>query len=292
MEATQFNGKMDFGKYAGKPIHPRLLTLLNEVHHFNPQFTYIAKDASGYGATVQVDDVTVLQGNQIVGTISVSIRYRRSDSEPVFIARSENIQRERSQSVSSKHLKIVMKQIKEAFKPRTEEKRIMEITHTIQGKLHRMSRNSISHVQSSVSNAATEVMMFLEKFGNSSAPPTALPIELTTKLGRNWQTYLDNTRIANSVNTAFSQNQGICVRIEMDGRLAVVDLVENTLVEHDTTYDLPPNYQEKITMLKLVDEEQPIEHVGVRFDDYDYINGVRQDFQYFFLVSGATYTNC
>jgi hypothetical protein len=289
MQATQ--PKIEYGKYAGKPIDSRLQVLLNEVHHFNPLFTFIAKDTTGYGDEARIDELTVIQGNQVVGVIAVSHRYRRNESDSVFVARSENIKRERNISVSSKHLKVVMKEIKEAFKPRTDEKRIEEITSTILTKLIRMRRNASSHVQGAVSNAAIEVMMLLQRFAEDPKP-TELPVELVQKLGRNWETYLDGARISEAVSAAYSAKRGVCVRIEMDGKLAVVDLVTDTLTEHDSTYDLATNYQEKITMLKLMDEDQPIEHVGVRFSDWESINGVRMDSDYFFLVSGETFTNC
>lgn len=292
MQAIHPSIKIEYGKYAGKPIAPKLLTLLNEVHHFNPGFTYVAKDTRGVGDTANIDEITVVQGNQIVGVIGVSNRYRRNESEDVFVARSENIKRERAITITSKHLKVVMKEIREAFKPRSMEKRIEEVTDTISTQLLRMKRNATSHVQSSVQSAATEVLMYLHKLQSGNARSTELPSELLAKLGRNWETYLDSARISESVVADYNAKRGICVRIERDGKLAVVDLATDTLTEHDTTYDLTSNYQEKITMLKLMDEAQPIEHVGARFTDWNSENGVRCDYDYFFLVSGATYTNC
>lgn len=288
MQAIQ----IEMGKYAGKKIHPRLQTLLNEVHHFNPQFTYAAKDTTSFGGELHVDELIVLLGNQVVGVIAISTRYRRNDNEPVFIVRSDNIERQRQSSVASKHLKVVMKEVKASFKPRADDKRADEITSSIGSLMHRMVRNANSHVSSSVGNAAVEVMMFLNKFESDESKPTAIPEELDKKLGRDWRTYLDNARIASAVHNSFSHGKGVCVRIERDGCLSVVDLVDKRLSDHESTYDLAPNYQEKITMLKLMDEAQPIEHVGVRFQDCESSNGVRQDFNYFFLVSGATYTNC
>lgn len=289
MQAIQ----IEMGKYAGKKIHPRLQTLLNEVHHFNPQFTYAAKDTiSNFNGEAQVDELIVLLGNQVVGVIAISTRYRRNDSEPVFIVRSDNIERQRQSSVASKHLKVVMKEIKASFKPQDSTKRVDEIQTSVSTQLHRMVRNANGHVNSSVGAASAEVIAFLQQFDSDGPKPTALPYELTKKLGPNWATYLDSARIANSVRAAFDQARGVCVRIERDGKLAVVDLTSKELTDCDSTYDLATNYQEKITMLKLMDEHQPIEHVGVRFEDWESSNGVRQDFQYFFLVSGGTYTNC
>lgn len=288
MQAIQ----IEMGKHAGKKIHPRLQTLLNEVHHFNPQFTYAAKDTMAFNGELQVDELIVLLGNQVIGVIAISTRYRRNDNEPVYIVRSDNIKRERQSSVASKHLKVVMKEVKENFKPQDADKRLSDIQSSISVQLGRMVRNANTHVNSAISQAATEVMMFLHKFETADTKPTALPEELTRKLGRDWKTLLDSARIANSVQTAFSQNRGVCVRIERDGKLAVVDLATMHLADCESTYDLATNYQEKITMLKLMDEHQPIEHVGARFEDWESFNGVRQDFQYFFLVSGNTYTNC
>jgi hypothetical protein len=79
-------------------------------------------------------------------------------------------------------------------------------------------------------------------------------------------------------------NYGICIRIEKDGTLTVVDMNDmNVRMETTSTYDLPANYQEKFAILKIMDYKQPIEHVGVKFEESPDL---------YFLVGGETITTC
>jgi hypothetical protein len=115
---------------------------------------------------------------------------------------------------------------------------------------------------------------------------------LLTSLGREWKDKLNDYRIAKAVTKAFVGNRGVCIRIETDGALATYDLTTKEFVEHKSTYDLPTNYQEKITMLKLMEEYQPIEHVGVWFEESTHDHRLRIEYKYFFLIEGETYTDC
>jgi hypothetical protein len=45
-------------------------------------------------------------------------------------------------------------------------------------------------------------------------------------------------------------------------------------------------------MLKIVEEDQPIEHIGFRFKKTIGNNGVNTDYEYFYLVGGETYISC
>ena len=57
----------------------------------------------------------------------------------------------------------------------------------------------------------------------------------------------------------------------------------DVLMETTNTYDLLPNYQEKFAILKIMEYKQPIEHVGVKFNDLPDL---------YFLVGGETITTC
>jgi hypothetical protein len=101
----------------------------------------------------------------------------------------------------------------------------------------------------------------------------------------------DDYRIANSLLDKFTKHKdGVAIRIEIDGTINVVDIATTSMLyEVKSTYDLPDNYQEKITIAKILEHRQPVEHIGVRFEDSSRDN---PDKVYFYLVGGDTFTDC
>jgi hypothetical protein len=281
-------GKIEFNKYAGKPVEAKLITILCEASMFNPAFTYKVTDTHGYGDKEKISSVAVYEGAQPVGKIGASMRYRRNDNEPVFEVSSEGINKRRG-TQSTKHLKIAVKVIKEMFKPAPIEKRAEELGDTVSDKINRMVRRAADHVEGSVRMAAREVVAFLAEYDELETKPAKVPTNVMAKLPREWRMYIDNHRISRAVQASFSTNTGACLRIEDDGSLSMWDMATKEFTEHKSTYELPTNYQEKITILKLMDEDQPVEHIGVKFSDFTHTNGVRRQMTYFFLVAGDTY---
>jgi hypothetical protein len=87
------------------------------------------------------------------------------------------------------------------------------------------------------------------------------------------------------VYAAYEANNGIVIKLVHDGVMVVVDLTDKTTVKQLTsTYDLPSEYQEKLAILKIMENNQPIAGVGVKVE-YD-------SAPYFFLPAGAIQTTC
>lgn len=286
-------GKVNASKCPDKVLTPSLVTILSEASHFNPNFTYVARDTHFHGGTLKIAAVAVYERAHPVGVISVDERYSRSGNhEMVYSVKAEGIERRRSNVHTTKHLKQAMKTIKDSFKPKQNDERADDLRRTVSQRVDRLSHHADSHLQGIVRSSYAEVIAFLTGYDSLDPKPSQLPSKVTNKLGPTWRTYVDNARIAESVLKDFNANDGVCVRIEEDGTLSVLDLASGHFAEHTSTYDLPTYYQEKITILKVMDENQPVEGVGARFESYDNTNGVRRDMQYFFLVGGETRTTC
>lgn len=285
-------GKVNTGKLAGKPFRPKLVDFMAEVSHAFADFTYIASSTDGYGDRECVYKVAVMSGNQTVGSLAVDRGYRRNDVTELYVVTSDAIENKRHREHNTKHLKLAMKTVKEYFKVKPVNERAVEMQGHLEYKLRRMTTHAEDAVTSPVRNSISEVVAFLASYNELDPKPAGLPNTLEAKLSKHWRDKLNDYRIASSVYTAFKTNQGVCVRIEVDGALATFDLASKEFVEHKSTYDLPTNYQEKISMLKLMDESQPVEHVGVWFEDSSHEHRVRIEHKYFFLVAGKTYTDC
>ena len=108
--------------------------------------------------------------------------------------------------------------------------------------------------------------------------------ELTEAMKSDGQSNYDNYGIAKAVQHSFGSNYGVCIRTEKDGTITVIDMGDmNVRMETTSTYDLPTNYQEKFAILKIMEYKQPIEHVGVKFEESPDL---------YFLIGGETITTC
>jgi hypothetical protein len=287
--------KVDCTKYPDAPLNDKLVTILQELTHHNEDFSYVANERSYFTNTKTISGVSVFNGNQPVGKVEVTLRCRDGKDEIIFSVTSDSIsmgRRGRSNTKETKHLKEAMKVVKEAFKPKSASVLADSIANNVTGKAERIAGWAKDAVRQVVTGASGSIVTFLNAVHNGEAKTDKLPSNLLNSLGSKWQTHLDNYRIALSVSNHCDNGNGVAIRIERDGTMNVVDLKTKGLVACETTYDLPTHYQEKITMLKIVDEDQPIEHIGLRFVADEHCNGVRTTYDYFFLVAGETYTNC
>jgi hypothetical protein len=292
---SEIKDKVELGKYANSQLHDKLMVILQELSHHNPRLTYVATDSTWFGSSgPTVCEVGVLDGYQTIGR--VRIKKRHHTNEVVYAVTSDNIssgnRNRQSHTKESKHLKEVMKVVKETFKPKSDDYQVENITQDVDRRAERLVSWARDHCRSAVTHSSIDVLEYLTNIHKGIVNTNELPISLTSKLGNNWETYVENYRIASSVQTQFQQGYGLAVRIERNGTINVVDLSSRTLSPCSSTYDLPTNYQEKITILKLVEEDQPIEHMGFRFSVNRRDNGVENNYMYFFLIAGETYTSC
>jgi len=155
--------------------------------------------------------------------------------------------------------------------------------------MNSMTRSAEQQFEHSFYNPLAQIGMYLHKVKHEGPQP--FPTELEPKFGKDWMEMGDNYRIAKSLLNKFEkQKDGVAIRIEMDGTINVVDIATvSMLYEAKSTYDLPNNYQEKITIAKILEHRQPVEHIGVRFDDASSDHPERA---YFYLVGGETFTDC
>jgi hypothetical protein len=198
---------------------------------------------------------------------------------------SERIQTKRRASGSNsknikqtKHFKNAVKIAMDVFK-RTEPNVIAaKIVTEIGSYIQSMLNNAGTQARGFVGNHHADVLAYM-----IGATPTMSP-ELIEAMKVDGQARYDNFRIAKAVQHSFVSNYGVCIRTEKDGTITMVDMNDmNVRMETTSTYDLPTNFQEKFAILKIMEYKQPIEHVGVKFEESPDL---------YFLVGGETITTC
>jgi hypothetical protein len=278
--------KIDYGNHTASSvgshvtIAPTLETLMRELHHRMPRISYVVRNVS----QLEVYGVTVYHDYELVGVINIEHHHVEGVKFDSYNIKSERIHTKRKAKGSgsknikqTKHFKNAVKICMDSFK-RTESNVIASKIVTEVG----------GDIQSMVNTAGAQGRGFLtgqyEAILSYLTGATPMSPELTEAIKVDGQARYDNLRIAKAVQHSFMANYGICIRIEKDGTLTVVDMNDmNVRMETTSTYDLPTNYQEKFAILKIMDYKQPIEHVGVKFEESPDL---------YFLVGGETITTC
>jgi hypothetical protein len=278
--------KIDYGNHTASSvgshvtIAPSLENLMRELHHRMPRISYVVKNVS----QLEVHGVAVYHDYEQVGTISIEHHHEEGVKFDSYSIRSDRIQTKRrakrtgSKNIKqTKHFKNAIKICMDSFK-RTEPNVIAsKIVEDLRGLINSMVNNSASQSRGFLNTHHADVLAYM-----TGASP--MSVALTEAMKIDGQSKYDNYRIAKAVQHSFASNYGVCIRTEKDGTITVVDMNDmNVRMVTTSTYDLPANYQEKFAILKIMEYNQPIEHVGVKFED---------DPDLYFLVGGETITTC
>jgi hypothetical protein len=262
-------------------IAPSLENLMRELHHRMPRISYSVKNVS----QLEIQGVHVYHDYELVGIINIEHHHVEGVKFDSYNIRSERIKTKRRASGSNsknikqtKHFKNAVKIAMDVFK-RTEPNVIAaKIVTEIGGDIQSMVNTAGAQARGFLTNQYEAVLSYL-----TGASPTMSP-ELIEAIKVDGQAKYDNIRIAKAVQHSFVSNYGVCIRTEKDGTITMVDMNDmNVRIETTSTYDLPTNYQEKFAILKIMEYKQPIEHVGVKFEESPDL---------YFLVGGETITTC
>jgi hypothetical protein len=278
--------KIDYGNHIASSVNshvkiaPSLKTLMLELHHRMPRISYVVQNVF----QLEVYGVKVFHDYEQVGAICIEHHTVEGEKFDSYSIKSERIQTKRKAKGSSsknikqtKHFKNAVKIAMDSFK-RTEPNVIAgKIADEVNSYINSMINTAGSQARGFLGNHHADVLAYM----TGASPMSA---ELTEAMKVDGQSRYDNYRIARSIQHAFVSKYGVCIRTEKDGTITVVDMNDlNVRMETTSTYDLPANYQEKFAILKIMDYKQPIEHVGVKFEDSPDL---------YFLVGGETITTC
>ena len=278
--------KIDYGNYSASSvgshvtIAPSLETLMRELHHRMPRISYVVKNVS----QLEVYGVTVYHDYERVGMISIehhAVECLKFDS---YTITSERIKTKRRASGSNsknikqtKHFKNAVKICMDSFKRTAPNEIAAKIVTELGGDIQSMVNTAGASARGFLTGQYEAVLSYL-------TGATPMSPELIEAIKVDGQSRYDNLRIAKAVQHSFASNYGVCIRTEKDGTITMVDMNDmNVRMETTSTYDLPTNYQEKFAILKIMEYKQPIEHVGVKFEESPDL---------YFLVGGETITTC
>ncbi len=289
---------LDFKKYDKCELLPKLEMFLNDLAIRKPNVKFVVSGTRNNNGERRVRSVEVYDGYEKVGAICLEMDYNRTksgfsdkDSFDIYEVSSPKIVKSRgSQDTrATKHYKKALKLATELFEKSPADVLAKQIHERVESFVRSMAQSAENQFEHSFYNPLAEIGMYLHKVKQDGPQP--FPTEIEPKFNKEWMDRADNYRIANSLLNKFDKyKDGVAIRIEIDGTINVVDIATvSMLYEVKSTYELPDNYQEKITIAKILEHRQPVEHIGVRFDDASQDHPERA---YFYLVGGETFTDC
>jgi hypothetical protein len=282
---------IDYKKHDKCDLLPKLEMFLNDLAIRKPNVKFVVSGTRSEKGERKVRSVDVYDGYEKVGAICIEMDYNKAESGDLYEVTSPKIVKSRgnADTRSTKHYKKALKLANDLFDKSPADVLAKQIHMRVEESMQSMHRSAENQFEHSFYNPLAQIGMYLHKVKQDGPQP--FPTEIESKFGKDWMDRADNYRIANSLLHKFDKlKDGVAIRIEIDGTINVVDVATvSMLYEAKSTYDLPDNYQEKITIAKILEHRQPVEHIGVRFDDASSDHPERA---YFYLVGGDTFTDC
>jgi hypothetical protein len=238
---------------------------------------------------VMVGKVAVFNGYEEVGAITIERKEVDGTEFDVFDIKSRLIKKARGRqrdTKQTKNYKIALATAISAFARTAPDIVAEEINNQLSSEMSSMIYNVQGQAQRYVEKNWRQVLTYLSAIREQG--PISLTAYLADTMAEKGDASASNLRIAESVKRDYGSKSGVVIRIERDDTINVVDVATNSIMlETKSTYDLPTNYQEKFTMLKIVESSQPIENVGVKF-----ISETSKHKGIYYLVGGDTVTTC
>ena len=282
-----------------------LKELISAFYMLEPTVKFVANNRSR-----RYNEGSLLDGERPIGSVHAYkdsqhlgyIRVFREDYRglgrmDVYYIGSERVNKARGRNrmeVTTKDSHKAIKLMHEYFKPKANfsfrDKIISECTN----KLSSMTSTAKYRANSLISRHDAEMTLYLLAKHEGLTPDLPLAIQKVFASSENIQKFHD-LRIANGIEKNYYESNGAVVATFSDGTIWFADLTKDEsgerpqIVKLQTTYDLPQNYQEKLALLKLCENSQPVEHVGVKYSDE-----IEQDSNamLYYLIGGDTVTTC
>jgi hypothetical protein len=274
-------------KFKGNEVCPELEMLVQQLFAVMPNLEFYATNAINRGSigdARKINTFDVFSGDQKLGVVSWSESYSRSKGY-YFSYRiySRKIRKERGDVYmkTTGNLKSALKIAGEVF--------VKDASNVLAEKFYEAMRSEMSgliyHASNDIEHRCRP--FFQTAFAYTVSVIQGSPVPIDAKLlqevtSPKFEEAQNTCRIAKSVGNALSSREGVIVYVDREEKLTVVDLQTYTISKLESTYDLPKNYQEKFTILKVMEDNQPIEGTGIKMK----VSVDDMKLHLFYLVSG------
>jgi hypothetical protein len=286
-------------------VSPKLNEFLETVFMKMPSLSFVAHDYTQYLVKCsKYDDqanliedsewmkfincVRVYNGTEEVGYVRVNDEvYRSNIKQTIYSIRSDKhrMNNGRSDTKKTKDPKEALKRCLKVFVTSPEAAMVQKCYESISGEANNMKYWSGRALTRVLSESELEIVEYFKRIkdGEQNIP---IPKSISDELDKpSTIKDLDTAKLAIVVAEAIENKNGIIVG-DVNNKIVVADLANTTYRTIDSSYDLPELYQTKLAVLKIVEERQPVAHVGVK------ITNRGDDTVWYFLMNGDILTTC
>lgn len=277
--------KSSDGKPTTLPVLKQLDDLLNPLFAVLPSLEFHAHRTRGLAEGKFISEVIVYDGEQRLGKIGYVHKYTRSGYIDAYQIESRKIRKERGDRNcrTTSNVKAALKIAKEVFVKDPEHMRGPKIYAKLKSEYHSIVWHCSSTYQDKCKPLLSSSFDYMISAIDGNPQPLD-PAVVQVVQSDKFKQSRDNYRIAKSIENHINKEVGAVVYVDRQGKLSLFDAGTKALTKIESTYDLPKNYQEKYTILKVMELNQPIENVGVKLEvDVDDVKAT-----YFYLCPGDT----
>jgi hypothetical protein len=217
-----------------------------------------------------VNGVLVVTDTDSIGRIEVGQTYRAKESGRVdtYEINSERLKK-RYHTITTKDYRKALRTAIEICAPLTAtvviDRMISDVGYKVSSVSSSMERNLEHPFRYNVEGLPAFICAYHEATLNKTPPPL-LPVDVVNKIPANWKTLVESIDIAKNMATTFNAGEGAIV-YKHETCMVVAYLQHKSLCKITSTYELPVEYQDKLAMLKIMGDSQPVRGIGVRFDE-------------------------
>ena len=260
-------------------IHDRLVPVIQKVFAKAPNLCFVATTMS---MDSRVTKFVIKDEHEEVGTISLPYQ-----SAEEFRVSSRNIKKLRGDRYAkmTKHEKIAVKTILETCKKTPRDELYTNFVDATSHAVSMLGYRARSKLGNLFSENEVYIAQYLLDVYREETP--IMPERISKLLSEEPAVNaIDFARIIKSLTTELVNKNGVIIKIEPDGGLLAAHLGQHPEVKrYKTTYELAVNYQEKLAMLKILEPDSAVEHVGIQLSSVSLLTGSST---VFFLVDGET----
>jgi hypothetical protein len=247
-------------------VHPKLLQFMEGIFVKAPNLEFVPTETD-YDHEEFVNKVQAYAADQMVGTVRIIKKeYPSKGAVKLFQIQSPFIHKEKG----TKDQKTTIS-LKKAIQIGLEVFRtsanilVKKYVYEAQQKTTTLSMSAKRAAYGvTESNTAMRMAEYMTEVFNAPEARIPIPSFFDDKLPK-WTVLLNNMRVARTMETKVDNSKGVIVYAEKSGALSFIDLSNMELKKFENSYALPKNYQDKFLLLQMVEDDQAVDNVGVKW---------------------------
>lgn len=275
-------------EHRSMPVHPMLVTFMQGIFAKAPNIQFQAYDSNNS----EVTTVLAWHDTELVGRAAIDRRVSEAKGNILeYQITSDLIRKTKGRVRNTKttaNLKVAIKTALAVFKQIGSTAKTDNYISNAESKIMRnvaLARRMVDG-QSVEGDKLTCFQYVLDAVkakqqGESVPDPNSDLITRASKFKDSMHTY----QIAKSLLDEFNSKNGAIVIVERTGAISFIDIRNKSIASMQGMDELPLNYQEKFSLLHIVDDNQAVQHVGMKWD-FNITEG--NDIKVYFLVGGNT----